>query len=193
MELDNWFPCPIARETHPDWQRRMDPIVESLINNPDSTINTSFYHNGSTTYGTRNLAYEPTLQPFVEFVQGKAREFLDLQGYDSDRVAWRPYFFANSFLEGSNHPKHLHSGCSISGIFYLRTPEGSSDIIFYPNQPFKDFFDYMYAVKQETWYSMPSVKYTPQPGLLLMWPAWLYHEVPPNRSKTPRTSIVFNL
>jgi hypothetical protein len=26
-----------------------------------------------------------------------------------------------------------------------------------------------------------------------MWPAWLYHEVPPNNSTDPRISIVFNL
>jgi hypothetical protein len=76
----------------------------------------------------------------------------------------------------------------------LKTPPGSSNIIFHPNQPFKDFFDYMFMIKDPTnWYAMQKVEYTPYPGLLLMWPAWLYHEVPPNKSVEPRTSIVFNL
>lgn len=193
MELDNWFPCPIARAIHVDWLEKMDPLVENLFSSESTAINHSFYYNGRTTYGTKNLTENELFRPFVDFVQQEARTFMEHQGYDPDRVPWKSYFFANSFKQGSNHPKHLHSQCSISGIFYLRTPPGSSDIIFYPNQPFKDFFDYMYAVKKETWYSMQCVKYTPQPGLLLLWPAWLYHEVPPNNSETPRTSIVFNL
>jgi uncharacterized protein (TIGR02466 family) len=109
-------------------------------------------------------------------------------------VPWRPYLFANSFLKGSSHPKHLHSQCSVSGIFYLKTPPGSSNITFYPNQHFKDFFDYMFMIKDpNNWYSLPKTEYTPYPGLLLLWPSWLYHEVMPNDSQTPRTSLVFNL
>jgi uncharacterized protein (TIGR02466 family) len=130
----------------------------------------------------------------MDFLIDRAKNFLDMQGYDSGKVNWRPYLFANSFLQGSNHPKHLHTQCSISGIYYISTPEGSSDIIFYPNQPFKDFFDYMYNIKDYgNWYSLQKTKYTPYPGLLLLWPAWLYHEVPPNNSSEPRTSLVFNI
>jgi len=88
----------------------------------------------------------------------------------------------------------VHTQCTISGIYYLKTPPGSSAIKFYPNQPFRDFFDYMFARRtDDNWYSMPSTTYHPHPGLLLLWPAWLYHEVPPNQSDEPRTSFVFNL
>jgi len=107
---------------------------------------------------------------------------------------FNPYFFLNYFLEGSAHPKHVHSQCTISGIFYLQTPPGSSDIRFTPNQPFRDFFDYMFMVKDpDNWYALKQYDYKPYPGLLLMWPAWLYHEVLPNQSTDPRISIVFNL
>jgi uncharacterized protein (TIGR02466 family) len=82
----------------------------------------------------------------------------------------------------------------VSGIFYLKTPPGSSNITFYPNQHFKDFFDYTFMIKDpNNWYSLPKTEYTPYPGLLLLWPSWLYHEVMPNDSQTPRTSLVFNL
>jgi uncharacterized protein (TIGR02466 family) len=43
------------------------------------------------------------------------------------------------------------------------------------------------------WYSLQKTQYKPYPGLMLLWPAWLYHEVPPNQSTEPRTSVVFNL
>ena len=194
MDLHHWFPSVVGKEEHPEWIEPCNALVDNIFNVPDKNVNDKFYYNGETTYGTRSLVDEPDFNPFVNFIQSRAKEFLDLQGFDSSRVPWKPYFFANSFLEGSNHPKHLHSQCTISGIFYLKTPPGSSNIIFHPNQPFKDFFDYMFMIKDPTnWYAMQKVEYTPYPGLLLMWPAWLYHEVPPNKSVAPRTSIVFNL
>jgi len=194
MHLDNWFPTTVGRDNHPEWIDPMNLLLDKIFNVPNKQVNTQFYYNGETTYGTRSLTEDPEFSPFIDFVKKKAVGFLDQQGYDTSRIPWKPYFFANSFLEGSNHPKHLHSQCTLSGIYYLKTPPGSSKIRFYPNQPFKDFFDYMYMIKDpNNWYCMPHVDYEPCPGLLLIWPAWMYHEVPPNQSKTPRTSIVFNL
>lgn len=194
MNLDHWFPSTIGRSFHPEWIDPLNTLVDEIFLPEDKQVNKNFYYNGETTYGIRSLTNDPKFSGFSDFVMSKAKEFLDLQGFDSDKVNWRPYMFANSFLEGSAHPKHLHSQCTLSGIFYLKTPPGSSRITFYPNQPFKDFFDYMYAIKDpNNWYSLQSTQYVPSPGMLLIWPAWLYHEVPPNQSKEPRTSIVFNL
>lgn len=194
MDIDHWFPSTVGRSFHPEWIEPMVQLTEEIFNDTQTQLNTSFYYNGRTTYGTRSLATDPKFFTFLEFIKSKGKEFLDLQGYNSDAVGWRPYIFANSFKEGSNHPKHVHSQCTLSGIFYLQTPPGSSNITFYPNQPFKDFFDYMYNVRDpNNWYAMQSTTYTPYPGLLLIWPAWLYHEVLPNQSKEPRTSLVFNL
>lgn len=191
MNLDHWFPSVVGRSSHPEW---LDPMNQAFDNLFKGQVNDSFYYNGQTTYGTRNLAFEPEFQTFMDFIKQQASTFLDLQGYDTQVINWRPYLFANSFKKGSNHPKHVHTQCSVSGIYYLKTPPGSSSIVFYPNQPFRDFFDYMFARKAEAnWYSMPCTEYKPYPGLLLIWPAWLYHEVPPNQSDEPRTSFVFNL
>ena len=194
MELDNWFPTTVGRSYHPEWVDSISLLIDDIFDAPDKSVNNSFYYNGETTHGIKNLKDDQNFLPFTNFVMDQAKEFLNKQGYDSSRVPWRPYFFANSFMQGSNHPKHLHTQCSISGIFYVKVPPGSSDIVFHANRPFKDFFDYMFSIKDpNNWYSMEHIKYQPSPGLLLLWPAWLYHEVPPNNSTSPRTSIVFNL
>ena len=192
MNLDHWFPSVVGRSEHPQWLEPMNQAHDKLFNTIDA--NENFYYNGKTTYGIQNLASNPDFSGFMDFIKAQATTFLDLQGYDTNAVNWRPYLFANSFKRGSNHPKHVHTQCSISGIYYLKTPPGSASIKFYPNQPFRDFFDYMFARKTEdNWYSMPSTEYKPYPGLLLLWPAWLYHEVAPNQSDEPRTSLVFNI
>ena len=194
MILNHWFPSVIGKEDHPEWIDPMNILMDKIFNVPDKNVNKDFYANGETTYGTKVLHEDPDFQPFLNFIKFKGCEFLEQQGFDSSRVPWKPFLFANSFLQGSAHPKHLHSQCTLSGIYYLKTPPGSSNIVFYPNQPFKDFFDYMFMVKDPTnWYGMQKTEYKPYPGLLLLWPAWLYHEVPPNNSTEPRTSLVFNL
>lgn len=194
MNLDTWFPSTIGRSYHPEWIEPMTYELNKFFENNENELNNAFYYNGLTTYGKYNLHEMEEFNSFKQFVLSKGMEFLELMGFDSTKVPWKPFMFANSFLEGSNHPKHLHSQCTLSGIFYLKTPPGSSNIIFHPNQPFKDFFDYMFFVKDSNnWYAAQNAQYIPQPGLLLIWPAWLYHEVPPNNSKEPRVSIVFNL
>lgn len=194
MHLDHWFPSVIGRSEHPEWIDPMNTLLDQIFNVADKNVNSNFYYNGETTYGTKSLVDDPAFTPFIDFAKQKAIDFLDVQGFETSRIPWRPYFFANSFLNGSAHPKHLHSGCTISGIYYLKTPPGSSEIVFYPNQPFKDFFDYMFMLKETpNWYSLQKTQYKPYPGLMLLWPAWLYHEVPPNQSTEPRTSVVFNL
>jgi uncharacterized protein (TIGR02466 family) len=192
MILDNFFPSVVAREEHPEWVETLLPKVKTFFDT--QSTNQEFYANGKTSHTTGlDLITHPDYAEFCTFIKGKGRQFLEMQGYEPN-INYNPYFFLNSFLEGSNHPKHVHSQCSISGIFYLQTPPGSSKIRFYPNQPFRDFFDYMFNVKDpNNWYAYKHFDYQPYPGLLLMWPAWLYHEVVPNQSVDPRISIVFNL
>jgi uncharacterized protein (TIGR02466 family) len=193
MILDNFFPSVVAREEHFDWADRMLPAVKNFFDTQPS--NQDFYYNGRTTHGTGlDLTRNPEFKPFTDFIVEKGKYFLEIQGFDPNPIRFNPYFFLNSFSKGSSHPKHVHSQCTLSGIFYLQTPPGSSKIRFYPNQPFRDFFDYFFHIKDpNNWYAMPHYEYTPYPGLLLIWPGWLYHEVAPNLSEEPRMSIVFNM
>jgi hypothetical protein len=189
MILDSYFPSTVGREEHPDWLPKLRPLLDEIFAGPSETLDPEFYKNGKTTYGKRNLLDDPKFQPFIQFIMGRGAHYMDIQGFTWN--SWNPLFFANSFLEGSEHPRHIHSMC----IFYIDTPPGSSPLVFTPNWSFKDFFTYFWCKKpgEPNWYSMTECQYNPYPGLLLLWPAWLYHHVPPNQSKEPRRSIVFNL
>lgn len=193
MIFDNFFPSVVAREECFDWSDKLLPVVKNFFETQSS--NPDFYYNGRTTHGTGlDLTKNPEFKPFTDFVISKGKQFLELQGFDPEPIRFNPYFFLNSFEKGSAHPKHVHTQCNISGIFYLQTPPGSSKIRFIPNQPFRDFFDYFFHVKDKNnWFALSHYDYEPYAGLLLLWPAWLYHEVPPNDSVEPRISIVFNL
>jgi hypothetical protein len=81
---------------------------------------------------------------------------------------------------GVFHGGHTHPGSLISGVYYVRIPEGSGSISFMdprgPRVPFEG-------------------KYVHQPyeGDLIVFPSWLYHEVAPTLGTHPRISFSFNV
>lgn len=97
MELHNWFPSVVGKEEHPEWIESCNTLMDKIFNVPNKNVNSNFYYNGETTYGTRSLVDEPDFAPFINFIQNRAKEFLDLQGFDSSRVPWKPYFSLTVF------------------------------------------------------------------------------------------------
>ena len=82
--------------------------------------------------------------------------------------------FFSVMNEGEHHEKHNHSNSHLSGVFYLDTPEGSGDIVFYSDD-------------QTETYSI-----TPYSGLFLIWESWLMHQVLPSKTSGRRTAV-FNI
>jgi hypothetical protein len=82
---------------------------------------------------------------------------------------------------GSFHEAHHHEHSAISGVFYLATPSGAGQIVF-----------------QDPRGSLPpfgkTLRVTPSPGKLIIFPGWLMHAVLPsmNPLQEPRISISFN-
>lgn len=100
---------------------------------------------------------------------------------------------------GSSNRAHIHPGCIWSGVYYIQAPENSGNIEFTDprtmvlmNQP--KFIPNQRRPK-DCW---TKVNFTPVPGKMLIFPAWLYHSVNPNMSTEEgddanRIIISFNL
>ena len=91
---------------------------------------------------------------------------------------------------GYNKP-HIHSGCIISGIYYLSVPEGSGSLVVEDPRPqavfhnlnglcFSDFEEYRATIP-------------PEEGMLIFFPSWLSHCTEPSRAESPRISIPINV
>jgi|TARA_R100000482_G_scaffold104042_1_gene46769 uncharacterized protein (TIGR02466 family) len=93
----------------------------------------------------------------------------------------------NAYNERHHHD--AHSGVFMSGVFYVKCPEGSGKIRFYDPRPHINTapdMRYYNAGNTHHWF-------TPVPNTLLMFPAWLEHDVEINKSKEERISISFNV
>ena len=100
--------------------------------------------------------------------------------------------WANINYPGGYNRPHLHPNALFSGVYWIKTPEKSGDLM-------------LYEPRQGAQCTMPNRKkgrlppqlwreihYEPIAGRCIMFPAWMWHEVKPNESNDTRISVSFN-
>lgn len=125
---------------------------------------------------------EATLEQLRRF--GSNRQF----GGKISLIAW-----ANVSRRGNYHTVHNHPGSCWSGVYYVHCGEGADadqsrggflDLL--DPRPFTE----MVPVPGEPYGQKISVK--PKPGMMLIFPGFLYHFVHPFAAEGERISIAFN-
>ncbi len=100
---------------------------------------------------------------------------------------------------GGLNRAHIHPGCIWSGVYYVQAPRNSGRIEFIDprTQNLMSGVKYITGAKRprDCW---KKVRYKPLAGRMLIFPAWLYHSVGPNRSRAKgkdadRVIVSFNL
>lgn len=76
---------------------------------------------------------------------------------------------------GSHHPRHIHRGSLISGIYYVRSGGEKTPPTIFEAQP------------------GPEIHVEPVAGRLVLFPSDLYHRVPPYHGKEPRVTVAFDV
>ena len=100
--------------------------------------------------------------------------------------------WVNINQKGHSNEIHNHAFSILSGAFYLTKGE-SAPIVF--EHPFKDInIHYWHPSIIEEWNGANSghLRIIPEPNQLIIFPAWLWHKVLPNKEDTDRISLSFN-
>ena len=140
----------------------------------------------------------PAIDWLRECINKTAVDYLQRQGLDYP-VDWTLHGWANINRLGDYHDLHNHPHSYLSGTYYVAMPTqkpeaGSRNdlspgaISFYDPRPQAN----MNAIRGDGQIS-PQYTINPQPGMILMWPAFLHHLVHPNLAQQKRISISFNL
>ena len=100
--------------------------------------------------------------------------------------------WANINYPGGYNRHHLHPNSLFSGVYWIKTPMKSGNLMLYDPRP--GIHTTMPNRKEG---QLPSqlwreVHYTPAAGRIVIFPAWLWHEVRPNESNDTRISVSFN-
>ena len=100
--------------------------------------------------------------------------------------------WANINYKGGFNRPHLHPNSLFSGVYWVKTPENSGNLMLYEPRP-----GVQCTMPNRKEGKLPpelwrEVHYQPKAGTVVMFPAWLWHEVQPNKSNDIRISVSFN-
>jgi uncharacterized protein (TIGR02466 family) len=106
-------------------------------------------------------------------------------------VSWTLSAWANVNRRGDFNQMHTHPGATWSGVYYVDYGESRDDaegtaIQLYDPYPARAnvFFPEL---------STANVLFRPEPGLMILFPSYVPHAVPPHRGDRERISIAFNV
>ena len=98
--------------------------------------------------------------------------------------------WGNILKPGETHPPHTHSNNFLSRVFYLES-DAETGIIFSDPRPAADVL--VPRKKTKTNENSNLLSYISKQNRLIIFPSWLVHWVPINKSKRDRISISFNV
>ncbi len=99
--------------------------------------------------------------------------------------------WANISAPGATHRSHNHPNNYLSAVYYVSAPEGARHIVFEDPRAQTNVISPRVSELSER--NAGQILLGVTEGLLVMFPAWLNHSVPENRSGADRISIAFNL
>ena len=100
--------------------------------------------------------------------------------------------WANINYPGNANRPHLHPNSLFSGVYWIKAPEKSGNLMLYEPRP-----GVQCTMPNRKEVELPpelwrEVHYEPRAGTCIMFPSWLWHEVKPNQSNDIRISVSFN-
>ena len=101
--------------------------------------------------------------------------------------------WANVARAGHYSKPHVHPNSNLSCVYYVDAGDAPADDAQSGVIEFLDPRNRPGMFATEGSLSFDAYRVTPQSGLLLMFPAWLYHYVHPYRGTAPRISVAFNV
>ena len=117
-----------------------------------------------------------------------------IQNYVSQYLdyPYEPYKFTQSWVShkkpGEYHTAHAHPNSIISGVFYYGSIEPNTpQIIFFPNRITSGVSSLEVEPIKPSKYDLKV-----SPGMLILFPSYQAHSVPPNLTNLTRKSIAFN-
>jgi uncharacterized protein (TIGR02466 family) len=138
-----------------------------------------------------DLHQRPPFRPVVEMVEEAVRIANEALRWDLDGFAISG-MWANILSAGEQHPVHAHGNNLYAGVYYVRSPAPDNDRIrFYHPTRAADVWRPRVAewtVNNSTIWSYPAIE-----GLLLLFPAWLMHDVGVLGETGECISISFNV
>ena len=201
LNKELYFPTPIFFRDVPDVAPINRKLAEDIYTwreaDPDGVVRSNMKQAGSW-HSTVDMQTRPEFQAFVQMVTATVQLVYDDLGYDPACPAKCDNMWANINPRHGFNRHHVHPNVLWSGVYYVQAPENAGRIYFTDPRVQAQMVTPHFAPDQERQRELwQEVHYAPVAGRLVLFPAWLGHEVQPNLSELEgragdRISISFN-
>lgn len=191
--VERFFPTQIFYTDHPEPASINDPLKQSIYEwqSTDDGLtksNVGGWHSPDTMH--ERPEFETFRDWLIDHVDKVAQNLCLNEGskFILDNM------WANINKKGDYNKTHNHPYSSLSGVYYVKTPEPQSKLWFQDPRPGYAMWPLTHnedEVQDKPWL-WGQVHYVPREGMLILFPSYLDHWVEQNRSDEDRISISFN-
>lgn len=202
LKRELYFPTSIYYEDLPggrELNQAIKPHIYALrSSDPEGIVRSNVKRVGAW-HSRLDLHQQEEYRPLTAGILAAARKICDDLGYDPAYELVFDNMWANINPRYGYNRSHVHPNVLWSGVYYVQAEAHSGRIFFTDPRPQVLIAGARYAPnvprKPEAW---SEVYFEPLEGRLILFPAWLSHEVEPNLSDKEgpggdRISISFNL
>ncbi len=189
VKVHDLFPTPIwSLDLEDDVAERLNRQILSQIDRllsprPEIPI-------GATWQTDQNLHTLPAFAELTEGINKAARGALDFMKVDCSTFEITACW-ANINPKGSLNTSHTHPNNYLSGVYYVSVPKGTGVIVF--GDPREAAGAILPKVKGYNAYNGNEATFEIKAGRFILFPSYLRHGVPVNRSEEDRVSIAYNI
>jgi len=176
--------CDLTEAHHRRLNADLKALIEGLIE-PRPAIEL-----GSTWQTDPILHQLPQFADFIAIVEGAARGAFDFLGlsYESFEITG---CWANVNPKSGLNSPHNHPNNYLSGVYYVSVPPGTGQIVFADPRPQAGVM--VPTTDRYNKFTANKITAEAKEGRMFLFPGWLFHSVPVNRSEAERISISFNV
>ena len=141
-------------------------------------------------HSTTNMHELPIFKTLVNMLYKMSKNIYQQEHYDSEPVLGN--MWANINPPGGMNRAHQHPNSFMSGVYYIKAPKNSGQIVFNMIQEHQLQCLDLGKKKEKNPKICRETHYEPIAGRCIMFPSWLWHCVDPNESNDIRISVSFN-
>ena len=133
---------------------------------------------------------KPVFKPLVDELFKMINEIFEEEWLESGVKMGN--MWANINPPGAMNRPHLHPNSHFSGVYYIKAPKNSGNIVFNDPKPGAHMVMPRRKPGKPPSHLWKEVHVDPLEGRIVMFPSWLWHGVEPNESNDIRISVSFN-
>ena len=186
MIIEKFFPTIVYGK---DVQLDNNKLAQDIVNwsNQDKGVSKTNYKGW---HSTTDMGQKPEYQKLVTELLRMQKEIYDNESID--RHAKLGNMWANINPPGGMNQPHIHPNSLFSGVYYVKSQPNCGRLKVMDPRPGVQFIMPVRKPGDPGKDMWRDANIQPVVGRIIMFPAWLWHSVEPNKSNDLRISISFN-